>query len=193
MGILSPAHYARMVGAAKNVIERECGGPDNVHLVSGGAAWSDHLVITLVKEGYVSKDRLTIFSPCNLEYWGFEATGKGERTASTLNYYHKHFSSTLGYDTVRELYSYKNEQCDFRYCEDNFFVRNAMLAHSLSVDDLAIAFTTGDGKSSQRPWTARKFDGSVLARDSGLKDGGTAHTWDRLKCTKMHVLIGKVP
>ena len=89
--------YLAMVNDAKWQLERLKLTPADITLISGGAAWSDHIAISL----YL----LDLVSNLNLHFPAFWTGGMfaGDRTAETANLYHKQMSEKLGGNTLRGL------------------------------------------------------------------------------------------
>jgi len=122
-------------------------------LISGGAAWADHLAVRLFLFGVVPK--LTLYLPCEFDGVFIDngiASFRGENPGRTANHYHKQFSRALGIDTMSELRSAVSAGANF-VVSTNFWVRNGQIA---KYSDILLAFTFGD-----KEW---------------LKDGGTSHT-----------------
>ena len=46
-----------------------------------------------------------------------------------------------------------------------------------------------DNFNNKTPWEPRYFDPSIKADIAGLKDGGTADTWNKSKCRKIHICM----
>jgi hypothetical protein len=120
------------------------------HLVSGGAAWSDHVAVDLYLSRVVSG--LTLYLPCG--YDGSQYISNRIRdTGSIANYYHGLFSQKMGKNTLLELQEARDMGAELIVIPGGFFARNLEVGKV----DLLIAFTWGEG--------------------SEPKDGGTAHTW----------------
>lgn len=121
---LTAEHWKRMCEAGRKVYELE----DCDSLVSGGAAWADHVAAVI---GYNLIIQTTIWLP------------KKEQDIETAEYYHKKFSQVLGYDTWQEL-----KQCDtlvdFTFKNfGGFKDRNTKVADQA---DIFLAMTFGEGK-----------------------------------------------
>lgn len=193
-GILTGEHYDRMVDGAVKLIGHLNLDPREIKLYSGGAAWADHIAVTLVKRGGIAAENLTLFIPTNLEYYGYEAADQTnvnqKRTADTCNYYHKMFSSRVGINSIQELNDVRKQGAMLDNSATGFHARNAMVARSLEDDGHVLAFTTGLANYPQADWTIRSFERGVEADAAGLKDGGTAHCWNLVKSFKHHARIG---
>jgi plasmid maintenance system antidote protein VapI len=118
---LTKNHWRKMVAAAKRVVELE----EITDLVSGGAAWADHVAVHLARNWQIPAE---IWLPAK------------ERDLQTAKYYHSKFSNVLGYDTWAEISSHKN------LCLNGFGgfkERNTEVAQRANV---FIAMTFGEGK-----------------------------------------------
>lgn len=175
---LSRGHFDAMTDVAYGVIQ-ETGA---THLVSGGAAWADHVAVRLVLEGAIPADHLTLFLPAALGVDGFTASRDGQ----TANYYHRKFSAAARIDSIAELNEVRRRGATLIVNPAGFFARNAQVASSA---DALLAFTFGEGPA----WKARRFGQGTSADEAGLKNGGTAHTFSRSRAaTKIHVPLGPV-
>lgn len=137
------------------------------HIVSGGAAWADHLAVFAKLNGLV--DRLTLFLPAPINYSGY--IGPSRSAASASNYYHKRFSQTIISDSlvqINQVLSLPGVNVNFEPEANgykNMFVRNIKVA-AFSTSILAYTFNTFNFPA----------------------DGGTRHTWDVSNAkTKVHV------
>jgi hypothetical protein len=144
------------------VLEKE---PDG--LASGGAAWADHLAVQLYLTGKV--DRLHLYLPAAFEGGRFRDTGGygTKNPGGTTNYYHRKFSAKLGINSLADIEAAIRKGAIVNVDPGGFFGRNSLLANATNS---VIALTFGDGDYAG-PW--------ISAEDAGLKDGGTAHTWNR--------------
>lgn len=126
------------------------------HVVSGGAAWADHLAVEMFLKGYVEKLTLHLPAPLEKKY-----VGPYKSAASAANYYHQQFSHILGRDTLKEL----NQAVDMEECYGSYeeaapgyhamFIRNMKVAKAAKS---VLAFTWGR---------------------AGVADGGTKDTWNK--------------
>lgn len=143
------------------------------HLVSGGAAWADHLAVELFLSGYASA--LTLHLPAPMNEAQTQFVGEHKSAGGAANYYHRMFSNVLGRPTILDISRAANmEHCDGSFEPSGigmgaFFARNAKVA---KVDQM-LAYTFGQG--------------DVPA------DGGTKHTWDLCKGQKLHVTLPDLP
>lgn len=143
-------------------------------LVSGGAAWADHIAVALFLEGDVHG--LTLFLPAPLTArsgrWEFEvpAGAAGRCAAGAANFYHEQFSRAIGADSVAQLVEARNRGARVE-CEPTsagftaFFRRNRKVAAQCTAV-LAYTFNAGPGPA----------------------DGGTLDTWSQIAAhDKVHV------
>lgn len=138
------------------------------HLVSGGAAWADHLAVNLYLSGYVQN--LTLHLPCRFK--GGRFIGPLRSSASAADYYHQRFSMVLDLDTRAEIAEAieKGASVTFEPSLNGYigmFARNAKVATAEAV----LAYTFGQGSTPE--------------------DGGTKDTWDKCKGVKVHIPLPK--
>lgn len=141
------------------------------HVVSGGAAWADHLAVYAKLNGKV--DRLTLFLPARLNYSGY--IGPKKSSASASNYYHKRFSQTIAEDSLVQL--------------------NDVLKRP-GVSACFEEASSGYGSLFKRNLKVAKFCTSILAYTFNPydfpADGGTRHTWDNSSAEeKVHIDLTK--
>jgi hypothetical protein len=191
---LTLKHYNRMVQATMRLLDHLNVDLGELKLYSGGAAWADHVVVTLILLRYVKAENVTLFLPTEVGENGFFGQDdKSSKTASTCNYYHQYFSDQLSANTVDQILEVGSMGALLDPGTGNFFQRNSSVAKAVSPDGLLLAFTFGNPNSDQREWSLRPSQGSVKAEAGGLKDGGTADTWNKASCLKWHGKIGKTP
>ncbi|ACS44098.1 hypothetical protein [Methylorubrum extorquens] len=149
-------------------------------LVSGGAAWADHLAVRAFLEG--EADALRLFLPARFERGRFGGTAPND-VARTANRYHDAFSRMLGIDTLGQV-AKAIDRGAAASVHAGFKTRNIEVAYEATH---MLAFTFGAGRG---PVAMTEADeGFASAFEAGLKDGGTAHCWS---CTsradaKLHV------
>lgn len=153
-----------MVEHAKSCI------PQDSHLISGGAAWADHLAVRLFLDGHVPFLTLHLPAPMDCEF-----IGPYKSAASAANYYHELFSARIGVNTLDEIIQASNmigchgtvQPAQAGY--GGMFARNALVAKEA---EGMLAYTFGEG--------------NIPA------DGGTLDTWNKCQCDpiyKMHVSL----
>lgn len=118
-------------------------------LVSGGAAWADHLAVDLYLRNIYKN--LILYLPAAFEKEQFIDNGF-KSPGNTANYYHKKFSEKVGRNTLKEIALTKEKGAQ-HFIFNGFHARNLEVAKS----DILLAYTFGSG---QEP-----------------ADGGTLHTW----------------
>lgn len=143
--------------------------PEGSHLISGGAAWTDHLAVVLFLEGHAKK--LTLHLPAPLVNGVF--IGPYKSAGSVANYYHGRFSGVLGYSTIAQIVAAaERPDCDGTYEPDApgyqaMFDRNRKVAANA---EAMLAYTFGPGPKPA--------------------DGGTLYTWDLFDSRfKQHVSL----
>ena len=144
--------------------------PKGAHVCSGGAAWADHLAVFLFLYGHA--DRITLHLPAPLNDTQF--LGQFGTAGGAANYYHGLFSRAIDRDTLADVIECaRAEKCDGTFEPAGsgmsaMFQRNQKVAQCGSM----IAYTWGEGDLPA--------------------DGGTRHTWDRCRGTKVHVPLGSL-
>lgn len=144
--------------------------PDSlIHLVSGGAAYADHLAVCYFLYGRMKVGlELHLPAPFDIDTEMYQnITGTGYKDPGAVsNYYHDLFSKNIGRPSRKEL--------ALALClgvphsiSDGFNARNRRVADV----DVIIAYTFGSHSSF------RLCDSPNSSSAAGLKDGGTAHTW----------------
>jgi hypothetical protein len=142
------------------------------HVVSGGAAWADHLAVELFLRGHAGELTLHLPAPITDQFW-FE--GPYKSAASAANYYHAQFSTVIGRHSIEEIVKASQmEMCHGTVQPVGagygaMFQRNALVAEC----EQMLAYTFGQG--------------DVPA------DGGTKDTWDKCRGMKLHVPLINLP
>jgi len=146
--------------------------PKGSHVVSGGAAWADHIAVIMYLCGHAGGVTLHLPAPfVNGKFVdsGFKSAG------GAANYYHRLFSETIQRDTLGQIAeliarSWASGVADIHIgCEPpgpgigGMFARNAKVA----LADEMLAYTFGEGNQPA--------------------DGGTADTWKKHQGPKTHV------
>lgn len=162
---LSLEVYDLMSAAHKGIIDFY-----NVHtIVSGGAAWSDHLAVTAYLKGEVESLRINIPGKFDTEKCIFVTRDRNDNKdhIRTCNYYHSLMEGKgipsrqqikEAIDKGAQVYSYKD-----------FFRRNVV---STQMARRMVAFTYAGGDTPA--------------------DGGTKFTWDRFHGPKVHIPIASL-
>jgi hypothetical protein len=144
--------WEAMTADARNRTSQGC------HLVSGGAAWADHLAVELFLTGHASD--LTLHLPAPFENGRFVGPYKG--AASAANYYHRLFSEILNYDTLGDIAGIEHHPRVHSTFQPEaagyaaMFARNKLVAADATE---MLAYTWGTGNKPA--------------------DGGTLNTWNQ--------------
>lgn len=174
---MTKAVFDGMVREARRVLHEEWKlEPGQVRLVSGGAAWADHVAVTLWLQQQTDADALPyaglqLYLPTTFESNGqlSRATDNGSHDwranpGQLMNYQHMQFSQKLGRNTLYEIEQARAFGATLT-TGNGFMARNKQVA---ALTDRVIAFTWGE--STTQP-----------------KDGGTLHTWNA--CTRATVKL----
>jgi len=169
---LSAPLFDRMVQRARELV------PGPVRLVSGGAAWADHVAVVLFLSDRVAYPQLTLLLPRPLVRnsvtgkYAYQETGSYDFRSNpgrASNYYHRQFSAKVGRDTLDEIGRAIQEGAKVEVFP-GFFARNDAIVMSA---DSIFAFTFGAGDEPC--------------------DGGTRYTWDKSLCEqKTHVPLASL-
>jgi hypothetical protein len=161
--------FSKMIHTAQELIKKELKlSPSEVVLVSGGAAWADHVAIRLFFDGNFGG--LTLHYPCEWDCKNtqFHETGTSSwRTnpGRSANRYHGQFTEKIGVSSLLEL-KHAHAHGAIVQVHDGFHARNAAIAKA----EYLIAFT----------W----------ASSPNTITGGTKHTWNLSSShTKIHVSL----
>lgn len=162
--------YAAMVQKAKDTIrvlsqehhiEIDC-------LVSGGAAFADHVAVTLFLMRYVP--RLMLFLPCPFDPETAKFADERGDTGTIANHHHMKFSNKLGFDSRLQLKkAMEMEDCLTRV-KMGFKNRNSLVAFEA---DALLAMTFGSGPVVKDGGTA-----DTVAKFLARKDRGPAYHMD---------------
>lgn len=136
------------------------------HLVSGGAAWADHLAVDAFLKGLCGG--LTLFLPAPILHMSYE--GPRNSAGSAANYYHSLFSKIIGKNSIEQIVQAQQRGAAI-YSEPvapgygAMFARNKKVASNCSA---VIAYTF-----NPQPVPA---------------DGGTMDTWNQIAgVDKLHI------
>jgi hypothetical protein len=122
------ASFGEMFLVAKRIIKGITDQPYT--LISGGAAWADHVAVYTFVIGHA--EGLILEVPCKLTADGkFVDTGERDfkkNPGGTSNYYHELFSKKIGFSSFNQLKSaIENPRCEVNVGE-GFFDRNSSIA-----------------------------------------------------------------
>jgi len=141
--------YRLMIKSAMYQVDKYDTGAEGT-LVSGGAAWSDHLAISLFKKKI--RPSLHLHLPAELDFPNNRFSEK-TRDGGIANYYHRQFSQKIGVDTLKSICNIVQETYCTYDVSSGFFARNRLVGDC----DVLIAYTWGEGNQPA--------------------DGGTLNTW----------------
>ena len=152
--------YHSMIQKAKDTMHVLAAEHDmyTMCLVSGGAAFADHIAVALFMEGDVLELELKLpcqFDPSRKRF--VEGAGGFSSPGSTINFYHRKFSEALQFDSLNQLAAAMQKPGCFVRNADGFLARNTLVAersHAL------LAMTFGNGpivKPGGTADTIRKF------------------------------------
>ncbi len=154
---LSKQHFEAMYIIAEKLIDylNETNYPIS-HLVSGGAAFADHVAVKLFLDKKVPNLRL--FLPCKWENGSFRDNSLQDsfkNPGGTANYYHKQFLNTTGIHSLSQIQIAKGEGAELidensKGSDLGFYARNALVAKS----DFLLAMTFGNGPEVKEGGTA---------------------------------------
>jgi hypothetical protein len=136
---------------------------------SGGAAFADHIAVSLFLRGAVGG--LSLYLPAVYENGAYVPNARVHANPGrTANDYHRAFRASCGIDGLSEIAAAISRGA---YVETyaGFKRRNLEVAGRCSH---MLAFTFGNAPSQDFP---PGHPGFSDAAEAGLKDGGTAHTW----------------
>jgi hypothetical protein len=178
--------YMRMYSEALTRIEGYCKeravSIDLVSLVSGGAAWADHLAVSLFLRGNVKF--LTLHLPSEFYDNQFQPTPGADGAPGVANYYHQLFGEKMGGSTLKGLQTAFDKGA-VKVVTPGFKNRNRMVAKC----DYLIALTWGPFGGNY----TQEDSGWRNSTNAGLKDGGTAHTWNESRAPhKTHISLSEI-
>lgn len=155
------------------------------HGVSGGAAYADHVIVKLGLSKRISPKNITLFLPAEIDYEQRQYVDSGFKSpGSTANYYMKLFYMATGVNGVSDIIELERLGATLIVNNKGFKARNSDVANFLQPENQAavIAWTFG----SDHPGQVTEYDNTTTAIAAGLKDGGTADTWNKCNCKKLH-------
>jgi len=173
-GVLTSGLFNQMVHRARSIIIKDFQLiPENVILVSGGAAWSDHVAVELYLQDIESPPSrwggLQIYFPCpwlvdRVAHLDNGQSGWTNNPGRLANKLHTTFANQMGRSTQADFFAVQSLGATLS-CRSGFHARNAVVAES----QYLIAFTFGPNMEEYR--------------------GGTAHTWNLSHGHKHHVSL----
>jgi len=167
---MTRALYLRMYNHARVLTEELAEEYEWLRVVSGGAAWSDHLAVNLFLKEHA--EELLLHLPSEFGPHGFRPVPEAPDTrkaANAANRYHSMFSAAIRHDSLGDI----QQALEFEGAESTvsagFHARNRRIAQDAQI---LIAYT----------WGEQDFP----------TDGGTRHTWTCSKLPeerKIHVCL----
>lgn len=156
--LMTRAFYFAMYRDARERV-RAIREESDVILVSGGAAWADHLAVSLFLKKQAEGLRLHL--PTELGERGF--VEQGFRSAGSIsNYYHRLFAKAVKHSSIADLNDAVAAGAEVEVTP-GFHARNRLVAAEA---EILIAYTWGEGDEPA--------------------DGGTKHTWDHAHLDPEH-------
>jgi hypothetical protein len=159
--------HRKAFGEIQRLVQERAFGWDEVTVVSGGAAWSDHIALTVWEE-----------SGCHLELhfaapWDADNKCYAEREKNskycpgrTGNYYHERFSRRMAQQgDEQNLWSELNSLEHLHYATQH--------------PDCTIVVTKGFKNRNTKVAKVDRVIAFTFGRGEIPKDGGTKDTWDK--------------
>ena len=190
---LAHSHYVRMCEATVSLLTHLNTDAKSIKVFSGGAAWADHIVVTLALQDIFLPENVTLYLPAEITQEGYiDSPESSSKTADTANYYHGAFSKKVGYNTLYQILELGRRGATLIPVKGGFHARNTYVAKAVSPNGLLLACTFGSQTTIQTPWSIKRFQSTTLADQAGLKPGGSADCWNKCQAKeKWHLLIGK--
>jgi len=159
---ITKEHFIFMVQDAAQRIKDKL----EVELISGGAAWADHVTVVLFLMSYV--EGLTLYFPADFD-GKFIGTDNPKHPANVANYYHRLFSKKCNLDSLRQIQRAIEQGANYEINKKGFRARNLQVGDC----DILYAYTFGEGDIP--------------------KEGGTRHTWENSRAKyKIHISLDKL-
>ena len=156
--------WKNMLSDAENRISSE-----NI-LISGGAAFADHIAVKLFLEGKVVGLKLRLPAPFkNGKFEGDYGTSGG-----TANYYHEQFSKIIGENTLAQIQKAIDKGAEVTY------------------EPSAKGYAAMKIRNSKVATESGKLLAYTYGETNVPMDGGTKDTWDKHKGNKTHIPITKI-
>ena len=140
---LTRRHFEAMLFVAGGLLEQINESNYSItHLVSGGAAYADHVAVRLFLDK--KAPGLRLFIPAEWKDGAYYDSGIDDfktNPGRTANYYHRKFQSVTGINGLSDIQIAKSYGAELYCCRGGFHGRNAMVAKS----DFLLAMTFGNG------------------------------------------------
>jgi hypothetical protein len=141
---LTTNHFKAMCLVAEGLLEQiNDSNYPITHLVSGGAAWADHVAVRLFLDK--KAPGLRLFMPAAWEDGSYHDNGNKdayENPGGTANHYHKLFQQNAGVNSLSDIVIAQAHGAELIPVLKGFHARNALVAKS----DFILACTFGDGR-----------------------------------------------
>lgn len=156
---MSKQLYTKMYNYAIWYLNRLHLKPEDIRLVSGGAAASDHIAVSLYLGNKSNSLKLHMPAQFRLDPPGFY----GNNIADAANYYHKLFSQKMGRNTLESIARAITKGAQAIYTQ-GFKPRDRRIAKD---SEVLLAFTWGEGEEPKQ-------------------GSGTAYTWSNSEAKVKH-------
>lgn len=173
--------YDRLVQEINNI--RQENPNHKIKAISGAAAWSDHLAVSLYLRD--NCEALKLFFPAPFEPALNRFSGKGPfSVAASANRYHQSFSEKMGGSSMKAISLALAKGAESQ-TSNGFKARNLLVGQV----DYLIAFTWGQDmvhcSMGELEWQKASF--------ASIPAGGTSHTWNCSKAyTKIHISLPQI-
>ena len=154
---LTRKHFEAMCLVASGLMEQiNDSNYPITHLVSGGAAWADHVAVRLFLDKKVANLRLYIPAEWDNGAYATKTSPSVQNKdfssdpGGTANHYHKQFQQKTGINGLSDIQIAKAHGAELYCCRGGFYGRNAMVAKS----DFILACTFGDKNMVKEGGTA---------------------------------------
>jgi len=148
------------------------------HLVSGGAAFSDHLAVRLYLNNRIPN--LKLYLPCAYENGEFTDDDIFGRIASTANWYHSQFEKETGQNSLKEIQLAIDKGADVTVI-NGFKNRNTYVSMSHYI--LAMTFGEKDKVKDGGTWdTINKY--LYRIKEESLTDNSFHYNLNEMKMYK---------
>jgi len=147
---------------------------DQIQLISGGAAFSDHIAVALFLKHPDSK--LILYLPCPWDTTQYHDTGSSDwcvNPGRISNKYHTEFTTKIGYNSLLQIEEAHKKGAILDTTGRGFHSRNLKVSNC----QILIAFTSATGNEPP-------------------SDGGTSHTWkasNKYNPFKVHIPLSSLP
>lgn len=138
--------------------------PEGSHVVSGGAAWADHLAVELMLIGHAGQ--LTLHLPAPFEKCFIGPHGSA---GSVANFYHGHFSQVIRRRSLSDI-------------EKVLGMAGVTMTHEPVSRDTSAMFNR-----NEKVARCEKLLAYTFGRCGVPADGGTKNTWNKCRGIRTHI------